>query len=63
VKVDKQELLEVLRTKGADGTADRVAEQLPDEIDTDRDGAALAAVGLDDTQLRAALAAGGYGAA
>ena len=60
MRIDKQELLEVLRTEGADGTADRVAEQLPDEIDTERDGAALAAVGLDETQLLAKLAAGGY---
>ena len=60
MRIDKQELLDVLRTEGADVTAERVAEQLPDEIDTDRDGAALAAVGLDETQLLAKLAAGGY---
>jgi hypothetical protein len=61
VKIDKQELVQVLRTEGDNDTADRVAERLPDEIDTERDGAALAAVGLDDTQLMAKLAGGGYG--
>ena len=61
MKIDKQELVQVLRTEGDNDTADRVAERLPDEIDTERDGAALAAVGLDDTQLMAKLAGGGYG--
>jgi hypothetical protein len=61
VRIDKQELVQVLRTEGDNDTADRVAERLPDEIDTERDGAELAAVGLDDTQLMAKLAGGGYG--
>jgi hypothetical protein len=61
VKINKHELVQVLRTEGDNNTADRVAERLPDEIDTERDGAELAAVGLDDTQLMAKLAGGGYG--
>ncbi|MGK5112364.1 MULTISPECIES: hypothetical protein [unclassified Geodermatophilus] len=61
MKLDKQELLRVLRTEGDNDTADRVDAQLPDEIDTDRDGAALDAVGLDRTQLMAKLAGGGFG--
>ena len=61
MKLDKQELLRVLRTEGDNDTADRVDAQLPDEIDTDRDGDALDAVGLDRTQLMAKLAGGGFG--
>jgi hypothetical protein len=61
VKLDKQELLKLLRTQGDNDTADQVEQQLPDEIDTDRDGGALAEVGLDETQLRAKLAGGGFG--
>jgi hypothetical protein len=61
VKLDKQELLKVLRTEGDNDTAEKVAAQLPDEIDTDRDGDALDAVGLDRTQLMAKLAGGGFG--
>ncbi len=61
MRLDKQELLRVLRTQGDNDTAARVEEQLPDEIDTDRDGGALDAVGLDRTQLMAKLAAGGFG--
>ncbi|MGY1606169.1 MULTISPECIES: hypothetical protein [unclassified Geodermatophilus] len=61
MKLDKQELVRVLRTEGDNSTADAVEAQLPDEIDTDRDGDALAGVGLDRTQLMAKLAGGGFG--
>jgi hypothetical protein len=61
VRIEKQELVRVLRTEGDNDTAERVAGSLPDEIDTDRDGDQLASLGLDRTQLMAKLAAGGYG--
>jgi hypothetical protein len=61
VKLDRQELVRVLRTEGDNDTADKVESSLPEEIDTDRDGDALDGVGLDRTQLMAKLAAGGFG--
>jgi hypothetical protein len=61
MELERQELVRVLRTQGENDTADRVESELPDRIDTDRDGDALAAVGLDRTQLMATLAAGGLG--
>ncbi len=61
MKLEKQELVRVLRTQGDNDTADKVESGLPDEIDTDRDGDALDSVGLDRTQLMAKLAAGGFG--
>jgi len=61
VKLDRQELVRVLRTEGDNDTADKVESALPEEIDTDRDGDALDGVGLDRTQLMAKLAAGGFG--
>ena len=61
MKLDKQELVRMLHTEGDNDTADKVAAQLPDDIDTDRDGDALDAIGLDRTQLMAKLAAGGFG--
>jgi hypothetical protein len=61
VKLDKQELVKVLRTQGDNDTADRVESDLPTEIDTDRDAGALEAVGLDRTQLMAKLAGGSFG--
>jgi hypothetical protein len=50
-----------LRTGGDNDTADKVESQLPDEIDTDEEGAALESVGLDRTELMNKLAAGGFG--
>ncbi len=61
MKLDKQELVRVLRTQGDNDTADTVESGLPDEIDTDRDGDALDGMGLDRTQLMAKLAGGGFG--
>jgi hypothetical protein len=61
VKLDKQELVRLLRTEGDNDTADKVEAQLPDEIDTDSDSAALESVGLDRTELMNKLAAGGFG--
>jgi hypothetical protein len=61
VKIDKQDLVRVLHTEGDNDTAQRVADSLPDEIDTDRHGEELARLGLDRTQLMAKLAAGGFG--
>jgi hypothetical protein len=61
VKIDKQELIKLLRTQGDNDTADKAESDLPDEIDTDRDGDALDGLGLDRTQLMAKLAGGGFG--
>ncbi len=61
MNLDKQEFVRMLRTEGDNDTADAVERDLPDRIDTDRDGDALAALGLDRTQLMAKLAAGGFG--
>jgi hypothetical protein len=62
VKLEKQQLLDILRTGGDNDTAQAVEDsRLPDEIDTDRDADALSGVGLDHTQLMAKLAAGGFG--
>jgi hypothetical protein len=61
VELDRQELVRLLRTQGDNDTADRVESELPDRVDTERDADALAAVGLDRTQLMAKLAGGSLG--
>ena len=61
MKLDKQELLRMLRTQGDNDAADKVESSLPDEIDTDEHGDQLEAVGLDRTELMNKLAAGGLG--
>ncbi|HJX42297.1 MAG TPA: hypothetical protein VJ352_01375 [Geodermatophilus sp.] len=61
MQLDKQELVKMLRAEGDNDRADRVAEQLPDTIDTDAHADALAAVGLDRSTLQAKLAGGAIG--
>jgi len=61
VHIERAQLVQLLHTEGDNATADRVAAELPEQIDTDRDGDALAAVGLDRTQLMAKLAGGSFG--
>jgi hypothetical protein len=61
VQLSRDELVRVLRTEGDNDTADAVAGQLPEQVDTDRDADALTAVGLDRTQLMAKLAGGSLG--
>lgn len=60
MKIDKTQLLEMLRAQG-DDQADSKAAGLPDEIDTERDAEALARIGLDQDTLRTKMAAGGLG--
>ncbi|MDP5181044.1 hypothetical protein QOZ88_00190 [Blastococcus sp. BMG 814] len=61
MKLDKQELVRMLRTEGDNDTAEKVEGRFGDQVDTDRDGDALAEMGLDRTQLMAKLAGGGFG--
>jgi hypothetical protein len=61
VNLDRSELVRLLHTQGENDIADKVEQQLPEEIDTDRDSDQLDALGLDRTQLMAKLAAGGFG--
>jgi hypothetical protein len=61
VEISKEQLLQVLRTEGDNDTADKIAADLPEQIDTDRDADALAAAGLDRTTLMAKLAGGSFG--
>ena len=61
MQIEREKLVQVLRTEGDNDTADQVEAGLPERIDTDRDGDALAAMGLDRTQLMAKLAGGSFG--
>lgn len=61
MKLSKQHLVALLHGQGDNDTADKVDAQLPDEIDTDGDSAALQAVGLDEATLNAKMAGGAIG--
>jgi hypothetical protein len=61
VHIERAKLVQLLHTEGDNELAEKVEAQLPEQIDTDRDADALAAVGLDRTQLMAKLAGGAFG--
>ena len=46
MQISREQLVQVLRTEGDNDTADKVEGDLPEQIDTDRDGDALAAAGV-----------------
>ena len=56
MKLSKKDLVQLLHSQGANATADRVATELPEEIDTDRDRELLTRVGLSHDQLMGRLA-------
>lgn len=60
MKLDKTELLGILKAQG-DTDADSRVSGLPEQIDTDRDADALAGIGLDRETLQAKLAGGSLG--
>ena len=62
MKINRDELVRMLRAQGDNKLADRVAAKLPEEIDTWLDADVLAALGLDQAHLLTRLAAGVLGA-
>lgn len=60
MRIEKAQLVEMLKAQGDDQADGKVAG-LPDEIDTERDADALAGIGLDQDTLRTKMAAGGLG--
>jgi len=61
MKLAKHDLVQLLHTQGYNTIADRAADILPEEIDTERDQELLAAVGLDHARLAGHLAAASIG--
>ena len=62
MKIDRDELVRMLHTQGANRLADRVEAKLPEEINTRLDADVLASLGLDQSHLLTRLAAGALGA-
>ena len=56
---DKSQILELLRSQGDDDKATQAERELPDQVDTDRDGNLLSKLGLDVGDNIAKLTGGG----
>jgi hypothetical protein len=51
MEITKQEILELLRSRGEHDTADRAEAELPDEVDTDQHAAQLDQLGINPADL------------
>lgn len=61
MNIDKSQITELLRSRGDNDRADEAERDLPDEIDTDRDGGLLDRFGLDIGDLAKKFGGGGLG--
>lgn len=51
MNIDKQEILELLRSRGENDTADQAENELPDQVDTDQHAAKLEQLGINPADL------------
>ena len=51
MQIDKNTILELLRERGDHQNADRAAQELPDQVDTDQHAGLLDRFGLDPNEL------------
>jgi hypothetical protein len=51
MQIDKDQILELLRSRGEQGKADEAGSELPDKVDTDRDAGLLSKYGIDVQDL------------
>jgi hypothetical protein len=59
VQLDKNMILDLLRDRGQQDQADQAAQQLPDQVDTDRDAGLLQQFGIDPQELVQKFMSGG----
>jgi hypothetical protein len=59
MQIDKNQILELLRNQGDDAKAQQADQELPGQVDTDRDAGLLSKFGLDPMELVKKLGGGG----
>jgi hypothetical protein len=59
VNIDKNQILELLRSQGDDSKARQADQELPNQVDTDRDAGLLSKFGIDPMDLVKKLGGGG----
>jgi hypothetical protein len=57
-QVPKDQILELLRSKGDSGKADQANSELPDQVDTDQHAELLSKLGIDPKDLTGGLGGG-----
>ena len=61
MNIDKSQILDLLRSQGKDDDAQRADQELPDQVDTDRDGGLLERFGINVGDLLERFGGGGLG--
>ena len=61
MNIDKEQILQLLRSQGDHDKALQAEEELPGQVDTDRDAGLLSKFGLDPMELVKKLGGGGLG--
>ena len=61
MNIDKDTILQLLRSKGQHSEADQAATELPDQVDTDQHAGLLGKFGLNPADLIATFTGGGGG--
>ena len=59
MNIDKNQILELLRSQGDDAKAQQADHELPGQVDTDRDAGLLSKFGIDPMDLVKKLGGGG----
>jgi len=61
MNIDKDTILNMLRSNGQPTEADRAQQELPDQVDTDQDAGLLDKFGINPADLIAKFTGGGEG--
>lgn len=61
MRIDKQQVIELLRSKGDDARVEQAERELPDDIDTDEHGHMLSSFGLEPQEIVSKLGGGPLG--
>jgi hypothetical protein len=61
MNIDKDQILQLLRSQGDHDKAEQADQELPGQVDTDRDAGLLSKFGLDPMELVKKLGGGGLG--
>ncbi len=61
MQIDKNQILEFLKSRGEHGKAEEAGQQLPDQVDTDQHSDLLQRFGINPQELLGQLGGGGLG--
>lgn len=58
MQIPKDQVLELIKSKAGAGRAEQAGQELPDQVDTDRDAGLLSKFGVDPKELLGKLGGG-----